>query len=447
MTRNLPQLILAPAERRRSRTSSRRCTHTSAASLAAPQSAVEPQIGERQIRRRHRPGDLLLALPRVRPAGPDRLAQPEGARADLSAARLGGARPARDPAQRHRGGRTARSPAGGLDAARPGRGRHRQPARDDAWSGIRDTGEPIAQRDRLAGHAHRPPLPRSSAAELGQDRFRDRCGLPLATYFSGPKVRWLLDNAPGPAPPAEEGELLFGTIDTWLIWNLTGRHVTDVTNASRTMLMNLTTLDWDDDLLDAIGVPRAMLPEIRPSSRGLRRGRRLSEGVPVAAALGDQQAALFGQTCFSRGRGQVHLRHRQLPAGQHRRAGRCPPGTGCSPPSATRSAASRATYALEGSIAVTGALVQWLRDNLGLIASAAEIETLARTVDDNGGCYFVPGVLRAVRAALARRRPRRDRRAHRLRHQGPPRPRRARGDRLADARGRRRHERRLRRSR
>ncbi len=144
-------------------------------------------------------------------------------------------------------------------------------------------------------------LVRGLGAELGQDRFRDRCGLPLATYFSGPKASWLLDSAPGLRRRAENGDLLFGTMDSWLIWNLTGRHVTDVTNASRTMLMNLETLDWDDTLLDAFGVPRAMLPEIQPSSQIYGEAGDSLGGVPIAAALGDQQAALFGQTCFSAG--------------------------------------------------------------------------------------------------------------------------------------------------
>ncbi|HWA21762.1 MAG TPA: FGGY family carbohydrate kinase, partial [Caulobacterales bacterium] len=137
-------------------------------------------------------------------------------------------------------------------------------------------------------------IAREIGGAQGQDRFRAQCGLPLATYFSGPKIRWLLDNIEGARERAARGEILFGTMDTWLIWNLTGRHVTDVTNASRTMLMNLATLDWDDALLEAIGVPRAILPEIRPSSEIYGRAGGLLEGVPVAAALGDQQAALFG---------------------------------------------------------------------------------------------------------------------------------------------------------
>jgi glycerol kinase len=222
--------------------------------------------------------------------------------------------------------------------------------------------------------------------QLGDhDRFRERSGLPPATYFSGPKLRWLLDNVDGLRARAERGEVLFGTMDTWLIWNLTGRHVTDVTNASRTMLMNLETLDWDPELVSAMDVPAAMLPEIRSSSEVYG----TYEGVPVASALGDQQAALFGQTCFAPGEGK------------------CTYGTGAfllfnTGEQPVRSANGLLTtvgykigdepaaYALEGAIAVTGALVQWFRDKVGLISSAAEIETLARTVDDNGGAYFVP---------------------------------------------------------
>ena len=232
-------------------------------------------------------------------------------------------------------------------------------------------------------------LVRELGGEAGQDRFRAACGLPLATYFAGPKVRWLLDNVDGLRARAERGEVLFGTMDAWLIWKLTGRHVTDVTNASRTMLMNLATLDWDPELLSAIGVPRAMLPEIRSSSEVYGHATGVLEGVAVASALGDQQAALFGQTCFEVGEGK------------------CTYGTGCFLLVNTGETASasknglittvgyrigdqKAVYALEGSIAVAGALVQWVRDNLGLIDKAADIEALARTVEDNGGCYFVP---------------------------------------------------------
>jgi glycerol kinase len=232
-------------------------------------------------------------------------------------------------------------------------------------------------------------LIRELGGDVGQDRFRALCGLPLATYFSGPKIRWLLDNVPGLGERAEAGEVLFGTMDSWLIWRLTGRHLTDVTNASRTMLMSLETLDWDDDLLDAMGVPRAMLPEIRPSSEVYGEARGTLAGVPVASALGDQQAALFGQTCFLPGEAKCTYGTGSFllfNTGQRRvtSASGLLTTVGC------RVGDEPPTYALEGSIAVTGALVQWFRDNITLIGSAPEIETLARTVEDNGGCYFVP---------------------------------------------------------
>ena len=228
----------------------------------------------------------------------------------------------------------------------------------------------------------------------GQDRFRRKVGLPLATYFSGPKIRWILDHVPGARARAKKGELIFGNVDSWLIWNLTGGpaggvHVTDMTNASRTMLMNLKTLDWDDDILKAMGVPRAMLPAIKASSEVYAVATGALAGVPVAGDLGDQQAALFGQTCFAPGEAKNTY------------------GTGCfmllntgAAPVQSKNGLlttlaykignGKAVYALEGSIAVTGALVQWLRDNLGLIANSAEVEALAKTVDDNGGIYFVP---------------------------------------------------------
>ena len=224
---------------------------------------------------------------------------------------------------------------------------------------------------------------------VGQDRFREICGLPLATYFSGPKVRWLLDNTPGARAAAERGELLFGTIDAWLIWNLTGRHVTDVTNASRSMLMALKTLAWDDGLLEAIGVPHAMLPEIRPSSEVYGPARGVLEGVPVGSALGDQQAALFGQTCFSPGEGKCTYGTGSfllINTGEHPVVSK----SGLLTTVGYQIAGAAPVYALEGAIAVAGSLVQWVRDNLGLIASAPEIEPLARSVADNGGCYFVP---------------------------------------------------------
>jgi glycerol kinase len=228
----------------------------------------------------------------------------------------------------------------------------------------------------------------------GQDRFRASTGLPIATYFSGPKVRWILDNVEGTRDKAEAGELLFGNIDTWCIWNLTGgpdggAHVTDVTNASRTLLMNLETLDWDDANLEAIGVPRAMLPEIRSSSDVYGNGTGDLQGIPIAGDLGDQQAALFGQTCFSVGEAKntygtgnfLVLNTGTEPV---------PSNNGLITGVGYKIGDQDAVYMLEGSIAITGSLVQWIRDNLGMIKSAPEIEDLAKTVDDNGGVYFVP---------------------------------------------------------
>ena len=211
----------------------------------------------------------------------------------------------------------------------------------------------------------------------------------MATYFSGPKVRWLLDHHEGLAAAAGRGELLFGTIDSWLIWNLTGRHVTDVTNASRTMLMNLSTLDWDLDLTSQIGVPRAMLPEIRSSAEVYGAARGVLEGVPVASALGDQQAALFGQTCFQEGEGKCTYgtgNFLLVNTGEAVVAS----GHGLLSTVAYQIGEAPAVYALEGSIAVTGALVQWLRDNLGFFETAADIEALAASAPDNGGCHLVP---------------------------------------------------------
>ena len=232
------------------------------------------------------------------------------------------------------------------------------------------------------------------AKDGGQDRFREKVGLPLATYFSGPKVRWILDNVPGAREAAEAGDAVFGNIDTFLIWWLTGGpnggvHITDVTNASRTMLMNLQTLNWDDEILGIMGIPRQMLPEIRSSSEVYGEGVGAFGGIPVAGILGDQQAALVGQTCFNVGEAKNTY------------------GTGCFMllNTGTELVPSKSgllttmgykfgdqapVYALEGSIAITGALVQWLRDNLGMISSSAEVETLAKSVEDNGGAYFVP---------------------------------------------------------
>jgi glycerol kinase len=229
----------------------------------------------------------------------------------------------------------------------------------------------------------------------GQDRFRAKTGLPLSTYFSGLKLRWILQNVLGAREKAAAGEWLFGNIDTFLAWNLTGgprggAHVTDVTNASRTQLMNLKTLDWDEELLAAFEIPRAMLPEVRSSSEEYGVARLpVIAGVPVAGILGDQQAALVGQACFHTGEvkntygtGCFML----MNTGERMVASTC----GLLTTVAYKFGNAGACYALEGSVAITGALVQWLRDNLGMIATSSEVETLARTVEDNGDVYFVP---------------------------------------------------------
>jgi len=232
------------------------------------------------------------------------------------------------------------------------------------------------------------------SADGGQDRFRAKTGLPIATYFSGPKIKWILDNVDGVRAKAESGEVVFGNIDTWVIWQLTGGpdggvHVTDVTNASRTMMMNLETLDWDDEILGILGVPRAMLPEIRASSEVYGEAKGDLAGIPVAGDLGDQQAALFGQTCFAVGEakntygtGNFLLLNTGNEAVQSK--------SGLLTTLAYKIGDQPAVYCLEGAIAITGALVQWLRDNLGLIKESPEVEELAKTVEDNGGVYFVP---------------------------------------------------------
>ena len=230
--------------------------------------------------------------------------------------------------------------------------------------------------------------------EGGQDRFRPQTGLPLATYFSGPKVKWMLDNVAGLRGAAESGAAVFGNIDTWLIWKLTGAHVTDVTNASRTLLMNLETLDWDDGILEILGIPRRMLPKIVPSSDPETWGATDPNGpfgaaIPVCGDLGDQQAALVGQTCFSPGEAKNTYGtgcFMLLNTGTEIVPSQC----GLLTTLGYKLGHKPAVYALEGSIAITGALVQWLRDNLGMIQSAPEIEALAGTVADNGGIYFVP---------------------------------------------------------
>jgi glycerol kinase len=230
----------------------------------------------------------------------------------------------------------------------------------------------------------------------GVDRYRDRVGLPIATYFAAPKVRWILDHVDGARQRAERGELLFGTVDSWLLWNLTGGvdggvHVTDVTNASRTMLMDLDGLGWDPDIGAEIGVPPEMLPEIRSSAEvyGRVRAPDALAGVPVASALGDQHAATFGQACFDVGSAKNTYGTGNFLL-QNTGNERVRSDHGLITTVGYRVGDADPVYALEGSIAVTGSLVQWLRDNLGLIRSAAEVEELARTVDDNGGAYIVP---------------------------------------------------------
>jgi glycerol kinase len=257
----------------------------------------------------------------------------------------------------------------------------------------RETGEPI-HNAIVWQDTRTDELVRELAGERGVDRLRDRVGLPLSTYFSGPKITWMLDHVAGARERAENGELLFGTMDTWVLWNLTGGakggvHATDVTNASRTMLMDLRTLDWHEPSLELMGIPLELLPEIRSSSETYGEAAvTAAAGRPVCGILGDQQAALFGQTCFSRGEakstygtgsfllvntGEEVVHSDALLTSVGYRLGDAKPA-----------------YVLEGSIAVTGALVQWLRDRLEIISSAAEVEDLARTVADNGGVYFVP---------------------------------------------------------
>jgi glycerol kinase len=233
------------------------------------------------------------------------------------------------------------------------------------------------------------------SADGGQARFQQQVGLPLATYFSGPKVRWILDNVDGARDRAEAGDLVFGNIDTWLIWNLTGGtdgglHITDVTNASRTMLMDLKTLQWDEDIASTIGVPMSMLPEIRASSEVYGEVTTGAlEGIQIAGDLGDQQAATFGQACFSPGEakntygtGNFLLLNTGTEAVQSK--------NGMLTTLGYKVGDNDAVYCLEGAIAITGALVQWLRDNLKMIKAAPEVEELAQTVEDNGGCYIVP---------------------------------------------------------
>ena len=259
----------------------------------------------------------------------------------------------------------------------------------------KNTGEPVmnaivwqdTRTDKLVDELSR---------DGGQNRFQEQVGLPLATYFSGPKVRWILDNVDGAQERADAGDLIFGNMDTWCLWNLTGGtdgglHITDPTNASRTMLMDLKSLAWDDKIAGTIGVPTSMLPEIKSSSEvygEVRSGGKFN-GVKIAGDLGDQQAATFGQACFDPGEakntygtGNFLLLNTGTEAVTSK--------NGLLTTVGYKIGDQDAVYCLEGAIAITGALVQWLRDNLKLIKAAPEVEDLARSVDDNGGCYFVP---------------------------------------------------------
>jgi glycerol kinase len=258
----------------------------------------------------------------------------------------------------------------------------------------RNTGEPVMNA-LVWQDTRTDKLVDQLSADGGQDRFRSKVGLPLATYFSGPKVRWVLDNVDGARERADAGDLLFGNMDTWCIWNLTGGtngglHITDVTNASRTMLMDLETLAWDEGIASTIGVPMSMLPEIRASSEAYGEVTTGGfTGVQIAGDLGDQQAATFGQTCFSPGEakntygtGNFLLLNTGTEAVQSK--------NGMLTTLGYKIGDNDAVYCLEGAIAITGALVQWLRDNLKMIKAAPEVEELAQTVEDNGGLYIVP---------------------------------------------------------
>jgi glycerol kinase len=257
----------------------------------------------------------------------------------------------------------------------------------------RNTGQPV--HNALVWQDTRTDkLCNELSKEGGQDRFRSTTGLPIATYFSGPKAKWLMENVDGLRDKVDAGDVLFGNIDTWCIWNLSGGadggvHVTDVTNASRTMMMDLESLDWDDDILKTLDVPRAMLPEIHASSEVYAEAKGVLAGVPIAGDLGDQQAATFGQACYdvgdaknTYGTGNFLLLNTGTDAVQSK--------SGLLTTLGYKIGDQDAVYCLEGAIAITGALVQWLRDNLKMIKAAPEVEDLAKSVDDNGGCYFVP---------------------------------------------------------
>jgi glycerol kinase len=260
--------------------------------------------------------------------------------------------------------------------------------------GIANQRETVVLWDRATGVPVAPAIvwqdTRTDVSTIDSDFVKSRTGLPPATYFSATKVQWLLDSIAGLRDRAERGEVLFGTMDSWLIWNLTGgRHLTDVTNASRTMLMNLSTLNWDDDLLDLFRIPRAMLPEIRSSSEVYGTAEAVLPGVPIAAAIGDQQAALFGQTCFEPGEAKC----------TYGTGGFLLMNTGTTPVRSShglittvgyRFGTDAPVFALEGSIAACGAAIQWLRDQLGVLETAGDSETLAGQVEDSAGVCFVP---------------------------------------------------------
>jgi glycerol kinase len=272
-------------------------------------------------------------------------------------------------------------------------------AADLAGVGITNQRETTVVWDRASGQAvtnaivwqdtRTADLAKSLSTTYGTDAFRAKTGLPPATYFAGPKVRWILDQYPDLRQRAIEGDLAFGTIDSWLAWNLTGLHVTDVTNASRTMLMDLQTLEWDQELCEAVGVPMAMLPRIVPSIGDIGPCRGVLEGTRLSAILGDQHAALVGQAAFGVGDTKVTYGTGAFLVSNtgteivHSKSGLLTTV-------AYQVAGEQAKYALEGSVAIAGSAVQWLRDNIGIIASADEIEAVASTVPDNGDVYFVP---------------------------------------------------------
>ncbi|AQP48615.1 glycerol kinase [Tessaracoccus aquimaris] len=259
----------------------------------------------------------------------------------------------------------------------------------------KNTGEPvynaIVWQDTRTGK-----IVEELGGEIGQDRYKERVGLPLATYFCGPKVKWILDNVEGARAKADSGDLIMGTMDTWVLWNMTGGsdggiHVTDVTNASRTMLMDLKTLDWDPEIAADMTIPMSMLPEIKSSAEvyGVGRQQGMLPDVPIAGILGDQQAATFGQACFESGMAKNTYgtgNFMLMNTGEEI----VPSKNGLLTTVCYKIGDKPAIYALEGSIAVTGSLVQWLRDNLQMFDSAPEVEKLAATVEDNGGAYFVP---------------------------------------------------------